>query len=175
MNFLAALLISIAALGFVASKSLIKCISSDIHRWPGRGYRASIMVVSPVMVRRSRRVILTLKFNNVVLRIENVHIRGGSIRFMGSTTTKKEMKLQFRTEKTIYRRQRVSLCNDFFDFCFCAALCLKDSFLAANIATPVNLSFPPLPFVNTYFNIFHDYLASLVRILNHVLLYRRYH
>ena len=102
------LLIGIVALGWVDAQSPQKCNSIDIHRWPGNGYRASVTVVSPVMVGRFRRVILTLKFNRLVQRIENVHIRGGSIRYMRSNTMKKEMNLQFKTEKTIYRRQRVS-------------------------------------------------------------------
>lgn len=108
MYFLAVLLSSIAALSGVESQCPHKCISFAIHRWPGSGYRASITIVSPVLVRRFRRVIITLKFNKVVQRIENVHIRGGSIRYMGPNTMKQETKLQFRTDNTIRKGHRVS-------------------------------------------------------------------
>ena len=108
MYSLAFLLLSVTALDGVEPECPQKCTSIDLHRWPGSGYRAGITVVSPVMVKRFRHVILMLKFNKVVQRIENVHIRGGSIRYMGSNAMKKEMKLQFRTDNTIRKRQRVS-------------------------------------------------------------------
>ena len=102
------LLMSIVAFGLVHSQNPRKCTSIDIHRWPGSGYRARITVVSPVTVRRFRSVILTMKFDKVVQRIESVHIGDARIRYIGSNTMKKEMKLQFSTKRTIYRRQKVS-------------------------------------------------------------------
>ena len=108
MYSLRLLLLSIAVLDGAESKCPQKCTSVDIHRWPGSGYRAGITVVSPVTVKRFRHVIITLKFNRGVQRIENIHIRGGSIRYMGSNAMKKEVKLRFRTDNTIRKQQRVS-------------------------------------------------------------------
>ena len=108
MISLIALLLGTAILSSVESQCPQKCSTNMLSRWPGNGYRASVTVKSPVWVRRFRNVLIRLKFDKVVNKLENVHIQGGNLRRRGSSIMKNEVKLVFRPDSTIRKGRIVS-------------------------------------------------------------------
>ena len=108
MLSLITLLLCTAILSNVESQCPKKCFVKIFDRYPGNGYRARVTVVSPVWVRKRRSVVIRMKFNKLVEKVEHVHIFGGNLRKKGSNITKNEVRLLFRPQATIRKGKSVS-------------------------------------------------------------------
>lgn len=109
MLSLIAMLLGIAILSSsVDSQCPMKCSVNILNKYPGNGYRASVTVVSPVWVRRRRRVVIRMKFDKLVKKVEHVHIVGGNLRRKGSNITRNEVRLLSRPQATIRKAKSVS-------------------------------------------------------------------
>jgi len=102
MLSLIVLLLGTAILSGVESQCPGNCSINILDKYPGNnGYRASVTVLSPVWVRRRRRVVIRMKFDKLVEKVQHVHIVGGRLRIKGSNIEKNEVKLLFRPQATI--------------------------------------------------------------------------